>query len=364
MTYSANVGTGSFSTTGTAYNPSSTTLSAAIDSTAATIPVASVAGYAPFGRVTIDSERINYAKTSTVAANCAPASAPCFTGARRGVASTTPAAHSAGAALAQGLCLVQSIGSVSATGAQRRVQAATEGGSAPIGIVDTPTTGAATLSTATSMTWTITVGASGANRLLIVGLSFERGNVSGVGVTSTSGGGPPQALTQIIGSGSVGGNPRAELWYLVNPGTGLNTIQVLWSGSTSRAFGGAASFTGVDQTTPIGVSGGTTGKSTDPSVSITTVTNNAWVIGTLAWDSEGATATMVPATNRVSMWNNRTGSTAGHVGGAGSRLGPVAAPGNVTMNWTLNTNNKWAMVAASLRPAGAGGAVSVWQERF
>jgi hypothetical protein len=50
LTYSANVGTGSFSTTGTAYNPSSTTLSAAIDSTAATIPVASVAGYAPFGR--------------------------------------------------------------------------------------------------------------------------------------------------------------------------------------------------------------------------------------------------------------------------------------------------------------------------
>ncbi len=47
------LGRGTFTTTGTEYNPTSTTLSSSVTDSATTIPVASTAGYAPRGRITV-----------------------------------------------------------------------------------------------------------------------------------------------------------------------------------------------------------------------------------------------------------------------------------------------------------------------
>lgn len=97
------LGSGNFTTTGTLYNPSpSTTLSGAIGAGDTIIPAVSTAGYAPNGRIRIDSEDINY---SSIAGNT-------FTGAQRGAGGTTAAAHAFGATVSQSQCTINSTGVV------------------------------------------------------------------------------------------------------------------------------------------------------------------------------------------------------------------------------------------------------------
>jgi hypothetical protein len=102
------VGNGSFTTSGTLYQPVATSLAGALTAAATVIPVASVAGYAPHGRITIQSEQIDY---SAIVGNS-------FTGARRGMNGTIAAAHANGQAVTQSQCLVRSTG---AAGSARRV---------------------------------------------------------------------------------------------------------------------------------------------------------------------------------------------------------------------------------------------------
>src|SRR5712692_2862602 len=77
-----------------------TATSAALTAASSSIPVTSTARYAPYGRLLIDSELINY--TSTTASN--------FNGLTRGVGGTTAAAHVSGVTVSQNLCIVSSTG--------------------------------------------------------------------------------------------------------------------------------------------------------------------------------------------------------------------------------------------------------------
>lgn len=97
------LGSGNFTTTGTLYSTSpSTTLSGAIGAGDTIIPAVSTAGYAPNGRIRIDSEDINY---SSIAGNT-------FTGAQRGAGGTTAVAHAFGATALQSQCTINSTGVV------------------------------------------------------------------------------------------------------------------------------------------------------------------------------------------------------------------------------------------------------------
>ena len=105
------LGRGKFTVTGTRYVTSAitqpTTLSANITAASTTITVVSTTGYAPRGRIAIDSELIAYTGTT----------ATTFTGAKRGVddpTGTSAAAHTSGAAVAQLQCTISSTGTVSA----------------------------------------------------------------------------------------------------------------------------------------------------------------------------------------------------------------------------------------------------------
>lgn len=119
LTYNGTVaiagGSGAYSTTGMSYTPVATTLFANINATTTLIPVNSVAGYAPHGRITIGAEAIHYTGTSTSAAVCGGGVPACFTGATRGAAGTTAAAHGVGNAVNQNQCLITSIGTADNT---------------------------------------------------------------------------------------------------------------------------------------------------------------------------------------------------------------------------------------------------------
>ncbi len=101
---------GQFTVTATEFQPTSTTLASAITSGASVIPVASLTGYSAKGRIVIGNEAINYTGTSTSAGTCG--TAPCFTGAIRGVGGTTAASHSSGASVAQHQCNLVSTGAI------------------------------------------------------------------------------------------------------------------------------------------------------------------------------------------------------------------------------------------------------------
>lgn len=102
------VGNGTFTTTGTLFQPASTNTTAAINAAVTVIPVTNTAFYAPHGRITIDAEQMDY--TGVTAAS--------FTGVRRGVNGTTAAAHANNRPVVQNLCRVRSTGTV---GASQRV---------------------------------------------------------------------------------------------------------------------------------------------------------------------------------------------------------------------------------------------------
>ena len=152
------------------------------------------------------------------------------------------------------------------------------------------------------------------------------------------------------------------MWQLVPPATGNNPIVVTLS-AAANVVGGAVSLTEVDQTTPIDAGPAfAPGNSNAPSVAITTVTDNAWVIDTMA--SPDATATV--GAGQTEQWNfNTVGGPPGtlHVRGAGSTEGPIPA-GAVIMSWTLSAVQQWAIGAVALRPASAGVTLLSWQESY
>src|SRR4029077_3404373 len=92
----------------------------------------------------------------------------------------------------------------------------------------------------------VTVGA-GANRVLIVGLFFDKATVP-AGLTVTWNG--TETLTQIVGataSQSVATVSSVVLFGLVNPTSGKKSLVASWTG-TQQGYIGSISFTGADQT--------------------------------------------------------------------------------------------------------------------
>jgi len=188
---------------------------------------------------------------------------------------------------------------------------------------------------------------SGSNRVLIVGVSI-RNDLSQSVSTVTYAGSPLTFLRADTNGVSV----RSELWYRVAPATGANTVVVTLSVSAKAAMG-AISLTGVDQSTPIDANAGATGSGTAPSVSVTTVTNNAWVVDAAAFRSTAnAEPTGTSGSGQTQRWSGYTesGGVSVNVRGKGSTEGPKNSPGGVVMDWSLSASVDWAISAASFRP--------------
>ena len=113
-----------------------------------------------------------------------------------------------------------------------------------------------TSGSAASFTFAHTV--SGANRLLIVGVTIR----TDVGQTVTSITYSGAALT-FVRADTFAGSVRSELWYRIAPATGSNNVVVTLSAS-AKAATGAISLTGVDQTAPLDAQNGATGTSVTP----------------------------------------------------------------------------------------------------
>jgi len=201
----------------------------------------------------------------------------------------------------------------------------------------------------TTLSWSHTC--TGSTLVLVVAVGMQ----ANVAVSSVTYGG--QNLTFRV-SANESGNTRAELWTLVNPPTGANTVTVTLP---SAAFmGGVAhSYTGVDQGTPVGntASANSSGNVNSLSLNITSATNDVVVDGVAKRNStENITA---GGSQSDAITTITTSGTANNNIVVGSSDQPGAA--SVTMSWSHSgVTRSYSLTALSLNPVGVGISVTVF----
>jgi len=192
------------------------------------------------------------------------------------------------------------------------------------------------------VTWSHTV--SGSDTLLAVHIA-QRGSgfpaaggvtYNGVSLTSAQQDGPISFI-------------HSSIWYLANPATGTNTVSVTFPSAPTRSVSGAVSLTGVDQSSPLDANNGSTGTGTTASVAVTTVADNAWVIGGVGVRT-AASETITVGAGETQDWNVL--DTANGLRAGGSHTTAAVTPaGAHTMDWTISASLAWAISAASFKPA-------------
>jgi hypothetical protein len=142
-----------------------------------------------------------------------------------------------------------------------------------------------------------------------------------------------------------------ELWYRLAPATGTNNVVVNFSGTNDEgAVIGAITFTGVNQSTPLGTFASNIGTSTSASVNVSSATGEL-VLGVVSTEDEDADTLTVGA-GQTEHWNVKIPDDSGGVIAAGS-----AEPGasTVTISWGVSPSDHWAIAAVPIKPSGGGG---------
>jgi hypothetical protein len=227
----------------------------------------------------------------------------------------------------------------------------------------------------TTLSWSETVG-TGANRILLVGVSFRSdstGNDSGSG-TGNSGntyvtgvkfgatsltclGAIDDNATGSCGTGGTG-TPiymRSEVWYVMNPASGTATVAVTTSNSTIIEAS-SATYTGVASVASGGTSASNNGQTGSNTASLGPITSPAGnlVFANVATARSAAYPGFITALNTP--LSNLEDSAAGsfHIDGATSQ----STATNPTMSWTWSVlSSPWAVVSAVLTPTSGGSLV-------
>lgn len=187
-------------------------------------------------------------------------------------------------------------------------------------------------------TWTHTT--SGTNRLLILTADIWQ-DVAGTGtISSASYNGV--AMTKITQTNSTA--MSSEMWYLIAPALGANTVSVTVTGATDAIKLSVSTFTNAAQVSVLDNQAVATGASGNPSASVTTLTAGALVVATLSrFSTTGAT------TNRTSLYNENATSTL-----AAGSYQQATTTGSYSDTYTGAAAQDWSMVIASFKPAGGG----------
>ena len=132
---------------------------------------------------------------------------------------------------------------------------------------------------------------------------------------------------------------------LIAPSASTTTLYGAITGTVTRLCIGAANYTGVDQTTPLGTAANASGQSNAPSVSVTLGTDE-WALGWL--NTEGDTCT--PGGSQNQRWEDENASLAAS---GDDRTGS----GSVAVSWsTPGVYDRWVARGVNLKPAAAASA--------
>jgi uncharacterized repeat protein (TIGR01451 family) len=188
-----------------------------------------------------------------------------------------------------------------------------------------------------------------ANRLLVVGISINITNAPTTGVVDVTYNGTPFSF--VGAHNDAGGTRRVEMWSLLAPASGTFNVVVtvnIPAAVTEDVVVGATTFTGVDQTVPLGTFVSADGANGGFSQLDVPSLVNGMVLDTLSTD--GTQTVTIPGPE-VSQWNIRRGATTNPgVRGTGStRTGAPSVPISETFSGTSN----WSLGAVSVNPTAA-----------
>lgn len=180
---------------------------------------------------------------------------------------------------------------------------------------------------------------SGSDRLLLVLIAHYYLDDVVSGVTYNG-----DALTAVPNGEDNNGQFNITLYYMVAPDTGSNTVSVSTTGSVYDIGMIAMSFTGADQSTPLGTAVTATGSSTTPSVNISSASGEIVVDGLIIVHSGtltvGADQTQRVNTNTANAFIKYASSTESGVS-------------STTMSWSNSTSQDWAIAGVAVKPVAA-----------
>ncbi len=190
----------------------------------------------------------------------------------------------------------------------------------------------ATATTGSTITLSHTIG-NGENRGLVVAVSSRDRSVNAI----TFGG---VSLT-LIGSTTSGTDARIYLYGLLNPDIGAANLIVTMSGSVSNGLVvSASSFFGIDQSVPLGTYASATGSSTIPSVNVSSVSGD-YIYDAVTYKN---TSALTPGSGQTERWDLNSGT----VRGAGSSESAIST--STTMSWT-GSSARWVIGSVAIKPA-------------
>ncbi len=177
---------------------------------------------------------------------------------------------------------------------------------------------------------------SGANRILLVGISTDPTDLTGAITVSYN----SVAMTAVPSGSVSAGINKTQLFYLLAPSSGTHNIVALWnSGSSFLVFGGI-SFTGVSQTAPLGTAATSSGTGTTASVNVTSLATSI-VVDCLTFDRTGTT-TATAAAGQTERWNLAV--TGDKRGAASTKTGALST----SMSWTLSASRAWVIAGVGV----------------
>lgn len=179
-----------------------------------------------------------------------------------------------------------------------------------------------------------------AGTLLVVGCSIAD-SAGGMTISAVSYGGQP--LTKFVEK-ITGGTAKAVayLWYILNPLTGSNNVDITPSGTPSGSgymLSGGLSFTGHDLTTPLINPQTNAASGTSATLSIP-----GTVAGNIAIDCCCGGNTLSVSLQTLSWLKNQDSNTAGNNAASSYANGG----GTISAGYTVASSDNWAMVGAEV----------------
>ncbi len=221
-------------------------------------------------------------------------------------------------------------------GRDKRIILLQKGAATSTPILNAVSTNFTTTATGTTTTSWPHATSFGTNRLLVLTADILQGMAGTGSISSASYAGLPLTQAATSRSGSI----ESELWYLLAPPSGTNTIVVNTLGTTSAMKFSLSDYTGVSQSGLDATSSanGTTGT---PSASVTTHLAGDLVLSTLSRNS-----TTAATTNRTSLFNDVSSATL-----AAASYQVSGAAGSISDTYTGTATQSWFISTAAFKAA-------------
>jgi cellulose synthase/poly-beta-1,6-N-acetylglucosamine synthase-like glycosyltransferase len=206
--------------------------------------------------------------------------------------------------------------------------------------VDAVSTGTTTGGSSITISHTVS---SGSSRLMLVGVSINNDSYETVSSVTWKG---TESLS-LVGAIANDDDARVEIWSRVAPSAGTGNVVISFSGALQQgAVAGVTTFTGVNQSTPLGTFTPATGNNSSPATVDVPSAAGELVFGVVCTEYEPVTTDP----SQTERWNLRLTGTVGETNGAAST--EAGAAPSVTTSWTLDPSyNHWAVGGVSIKPA-------------